>query len=215
MSVITMEFMRGVHVIETLANCALLTDDRLILVDTSADGSASEVLSYLKKIRYKPTDISSIVITHTHPDHVGGLATLKDRSGAEVAAHRIEADYISRKAAYPGPPGPLRHRPCPVDVLLEDGDRYQELLVIHTPGHTPGNIALLDESRSLLLAGDTVQTEGGAIGPMSDVYNIDPRQHRHSIRKVSAYEFEALIVGHGRAISSGASSILKEVVTKL
>ncbi|MFQ5838975.1 MAG: MBL fold metallo-hydrolase, partial [Thermoplasmata archaeon] len=189
-----MELMKGVHVIETMANCALLTDDRLILVDTGIDGNASDVLSYLRKVAYKPTDISSIIITHTHPDHVGGLAVLKERSDAEVAAHRLEADYISRKVVYPGPPGPQSHAPCPVDVLLEDGNRYEELLVIHTPGHTPGNIALLDEARNLLVAGDTVRTEGGTIGPMSDTYNIDPAEHRHSIKKVAEYEFEALIV---------------------
>ncbi len=210
-----MELIQGVHVIETMANCALLTDDRLVLVDTSANGEASDIFSYLKRIRYQPTDISSIIITHTHPDHVGGLAIMKEKTDAEVAAHRIEADYISRKVQYPGPPGPQRHKPCPVDMLLEDGDRYQELLVIHTPGHTPGNIALLDEARSLLIAGDTVRTEEGGIGPMSDVYNIDPSEHRHSIKKVAAYDFESLIVGHGKPVRSGASKELKEKAARL
>ncbi len=210
-----MELLKGVHVIETMANCALLTDDRLVLVDTSADDNAADILSYLGRIGYKASDISSIIITHTHPDHVGGLATMKDRTAAEVAAHRIEADYISRKVQYPGPPGPQRHTPCPVDVLLEDGDRYEELLVIHTPGHTPGNIALLDEARDLLIAGDTVRTETGEVGPMSDVYNIDPAEHRHSIKKVAAYEFKALIVGHGGPLREGASDRVKKTAASL
>lgn len=210
-----MELLRGVHVIETMANCALLTEDRLVLVDTGANGTGSDILDYLEKIAYKPTDISSIIITHTHPDHVGGLAVLKKRSEAEVAAHRIEADYISKKAKYPGPPGPQRHKACSVDVLLEDGDRYQELLVIHTPGHTPGNIALLDEARDLLIAGDTVRTEGGQIGPMSDVYNIDPGEHRHSIKKVAEYDFQGLIVGHGNPVARGASERLREAASRL
>ncbi len=210
-----MELLKGVHVIETHANCALLTDDRLILVDTSAEANASDVLSYLRKIGYRPSDISSIIITHTHPDHVGGLATLKEKTEAEVASHRIEAQYIAKETTYPGGLGPLRHRACPVDVLLEDGDRYQELLVIHTPGHTPGNIALLDEARELLIAGDTVRNEGGVVGPMSDTYNIDPTEHRHSIKKVAAYEFEALIVGHGGPIKEGASDRLKRTASSL
>jgi glyoxylase-like metal-dependent hydrolase (beta-lactamase superfamily II) len=213
--VVHMELMKGVHVIETLANCALLTDDRLILVDTGMDSDASDVLSYLRRINYKPEDISSIVITHTHPDHVGGLAALKEKSEAEVAAHRLEADYISRRSPYPGPPGPQRHRACPVDVLLEDGDRYQELLVIHTPGHTPGSIALLDETRDLLIAGDAVQTQSGAIEPMSDTYNIDPAEHRHSIKKVAAYDFEALIVGHGKPWARGAARGMRELAGRL
>lgn len=209
-----MELKPGVHVIETHANCALLTDDRLILVDTSSDAGAKDVLAYLKELHYKPTDVAHIVLSHTHPDHVGGLATLKERTEAEVAAHRIEAEFIAKTTEYPGR-GMMPHRACPVDVLLEDGDRYQELLVIHTPGHTPGNIALLDEARSLLIAGDTVQTREGAIGPMNDNFNFNPEEHRHSIRKVAAYEFESLIVGHGAPRESGASEELKASAGRL
>ncbi len=203
-----MELKKGVHVIETHANCALLTDDRLILVDASSDAGAKDVLAYLERLRYKPTDVGHIILSHTHPDHVGGLAALKERTEAEVAAHRIEAGFIAKTADYPGR-GALPHRACAVDVLLEDGDRYQELLVIHTPGHTPGNIALLDEAHSLLIAGDTVQTREGAVGPMSDNYNIDPEEHRHSIKKVAAHEFDSLIVGHGPPRASGASKELR------
>lgn len=209
-----MELMPGVHVIETHANCALLLDDRLVLVDTSGDAEARDVLAYLQEVGHKPTDVGHIVLSHTHPDHVGGLATLRERTEAEVASHRIEADFIAKRAEYPGR-GALGHRACPVDVLLEDGDRYQELLVIHTPGHTPGNIALLDEARSLLIAGDTVQTRSGAVGPMSDNYNVDPAEHRHSIRKVAAYEFERLIVGHGPPRVSGASGELRAAADRL
>lgn len=208
-----MELMRGVHVIETLANCSLLTDDRLVLVDTSVDTEAVEVLAYLREHGYRPTDVAHIVVTHTHPDHVGGLAALKEGTDAEVAAHRLEAGYVAKTASYPG--RPLAHAACPVDVLLEDGDVYQELRVIHTPGHTPGNIALLDEARGLLIAGDTVRNDGGRLGPMPDIYNLDPGEHRDSIRKVAELDFEALIVGHGPPLRSGAAARLRKAAAKL
>jgi len=60
-----MELLKGVHVIETHANCALLVDDRLVLVDTAIDGGAGDVLGYLDRIKRKPKDISTIIITHT------------------------------------------------------------------------------------------------------------------------------------------------------
>ncbi len=209
-----MELLPRVHVIETVANCALLVDDRLVLVDTGTDDGAGDVLGYLKRLRRNPTDISTIILTHTHPDHVGGLAALKERSGARVAAHTLEADYISRTKPYPGPPGSQRHRPVAIDDRLEDGQRYQELLVIHTPGHTPGSIALLDEERSLLVAGDALRTQGG-IGPMDDRYNIDKHQHRASIRKLAQRDFAALIVGHGPPVRSNASHEIRELAKKL
>src|SRR5438552_782616 len=98
-----MELVKGVHVIETYATTTLLVDDRLILVDTSADADAGKVVDYLNHIRVKPKDLSTIFITHTHPDHVGGLAAIKHGSPAKVAAHRIEAEFIARKRLSDGP----------------------------------------------------------------------------------------------------------------
>ncbi len=209
-----MKLMPGVHLIETMAQCALLTDDRLVLVDTTVTAGAPDVFAYLKEVGYKPTDIGSIVITHVHPDHVSGLAGLVEASEAEVASHRIEAEFISKRKNYPGG-RVLPHVAVDVDVLLEDGDRYQELTVIHAPGHTPGNIALLDESRGLLIAGDSMKTEGGQIGPMVDRNNIDPAEHRDSMKKIAGFEFVALIMGHGEPMTSGARDRLREAVAKL
>ncbi len=210
-----MELLPGVHVIETYANCALLIEDRVILVDTGAEDAAKDILDYVDTIRKKPTDISTIIITHTHPDHVGGLAVMKEKTGAKVASHRIEAEFISSRKPYPGPPGPQRHKPVDVDVLLEDGQKFEGVLVIHTPGHTLGSISLLDEGRRLLIAGDAMQTEGGGIGAMSDAYNIDPAMHRQSMRRLAKLDFEAVIVGHGQALKSGSSKMLREAVAGL
>jgi len=210
-----MELLKGVHVIETHANCALLVDDRLVLVDTGADGGAKDILGYLDRIRRKPTDISTIIITHTHPDHVSGLAIVKEKSGAKVASHRIEADYISRKKPYPGPPGIQRHRSIDIDILLDDNQRFEEMLVLHTPGHTPGSLSLFDERRKLLIAGDACQTEEGTIGPMDDNYNIDPRAHRESIKRLAQLDFEALIVGHGKPFAAGQSMVMRQLASRL
>lgn len=209
-----MELLKGVHVIESMANCALLTEDRLILIDTTENAQATDVLAYMKKAGLKPTDITSILISHVHPDHVSGLAALKDASDAEVAAHQIEVEFISKRKPYFD--WDLAHAPVEVDVPLEDGDRYQELTVLHTPGHTPGSIALLDEAHDLLIAGDSMRVlDDGLIAPMDDTYNIDPVQHRDSMRKLTGFSFEALIVGHGAAMASGASNRLKDAVAKL
>src|SRR6195256_1456881 len=154
-----MELLKGVHVIETYATTTLLVDDRLILVDTSADADAGKGIDYLANIHVKPKDLSTIFITHTHPDHVGGLAAIKHSSPAKVAAHRLEADFIARKRVYDGPSGPQRHPGTPVDVILEDGQKVDGLEVIFTPGHTRGSISLLDSTRSLLIAGAAAKNE--------------------------------------------------------
>lgn len=210
-----MEIAKGVHLIETYANCALYADGRLVLIDAGVDADAKDILAYLRKVGHAPKDVGSIVITHTHPDHVSGLAAVKAQApGAKVAAHRDDADYVARTKVYPGPPGAQRHKAVPVDVRLEDGQAFEGFLVIHTPGHTPGSIALLDRERKVLVAGDSMNNEKG-LGPMSDEYNIDARQHRQSIKKLANYEFETIVFGHGRPIMKGGGAQVKSLAARL
>ena len=210
------ELLKGFHMMETFANTFFLVDQRLILVDTGVPDAAPIILAYLKKVRMKPSDLGTIFITHTHPDHVGGLAAIQRETPAKVAAHRIEADFISKKKTYTGPPGAARqtHPGTPVDILLEDGKVQDGLRVIFTPGHTTGSISLLDATRSLLIAGDAVNNES-RLGPMDDRYNVDPKQHRESIKKLAGFDFENLVMGHGAPIIGGASQRVKELAARL
>ncbi len=210
-----MEVVKGVHLIETYANCAIFSDGRLILVDTSADDGAKDIFSWVRKNGHAPGDITTVIITHTHPDHVLGLKAVKSRApGAKVAVGKDDADYVMRTKDYPGPPGKQRHDPVPVDVRLEDGQSYEGFLVIATPGHTPGHISLRDKERKLLVAGDAVNNET-VLRPMSDQFNIDPKAHRASIKKLANYEFETVIMGHGKPILRGAGAAVKKLAATL
>ena len=203
-----MEILKGVHFIDTYANTYLLVDNRLVLIDTSSEADAKGLLGYLGKAKIQPKDISTIFITHVHPDHVSGLSRIKqDATSAKVAASTIEADFISKKRTYDGPPGAAaqRHPGTPVDVPLQDGQTQDGLRIVFTPGHTRGSISLLDESRSLLIAGDAANNEEG-LRPMDDRYNVDPRVHRESIKKLSALHFENAVFGHGKPILGGAAA---------
>jgi len=208
-----MELLKGVHVIETYATTTLLVDDRLVLIDTSSDADGGKILDYLAKIKVKPRDLSTIFITHTHPDHVNGLAAIKHGSPAKVASSRVEADFISRKRVYDGPSGPQSHPGTPVDVPLDDGQSHDGLRVILTPGHTRGSMSLLDETRSLCIAGDALNNEGG-LAPMPDKYNVDPKQHRQSIKKLATFHFENIVMGHGAPIKGGASAKVAELAKR-
>ncbi len=203
-----MEILKGVHLLDTYSNTYVIADNRLVLIDTSSESDARKLLASLERAKIKAKDLTSIVITHVHPDHVGGLARVKrDAVNAKVVSSKVEAEYISKKRVYDGPPGAAHQKqpPTPVDVALDDGQVHDGLKVIFTPGHTRGSISLMDDARSLLIVGDAASNEEG-LGPMDDVYNVDPRQHRESIKKLATLHFDNAVFGHGRPITGGASA---------
>ena len=129
------------------------TNGELSLVDTLFEDDARGVLDAIRKLGRKPSDLKRIVLTHAHRSHLGGVAALKHESGAAVLAHEWEADIVSgdRPAQSVGlkPTAPLRtypfqvgiflnrpkHRPCPIDESVGDGDAVGALEGLYVPGH--------------------------------------------------------------------------------
>jgi glyoxylase-like metal-dependent hydrolase (beta-lactamase superfamily II) len=72
-------------------NCYLLQDDRgVAIVDPGMPGPSSwrALVDRLKRAGYRPKDVHTVVVTHSHPDHFGGAGRMRDTYGAEVIAHR-------------------------------------------------------------------------------------------------------------------------------
>jgi glyoxylase-like metal-dependent hydrolase (beta-lactamase superfamily II) len=202
----------------------LVADGReLTLVDTLFDTDARVVLDEIKRLGRPVSDLKRILLTHAHRSHLGGLAVLKRLSGATVLAHEWEADIVEgNRPAQPVsivPRRPLRayfpfqfgsalglgkHPPCPVDETVKDGQTVASLEVLHTPGHTPGHLAFYSADRGVLLSGDAIVTwpEFAAGWPS---FTLNPKRHRESLRRMAALQPDAVGVGHGDPIRSGAA----------
>lgn len=157
-----MEILPGVHWVEGVnANPYLLTrvDGKIVVVDTGMPGDAKKIREYLStKMSKEPRDLETILLTHCHPDHAGSALELKELTGAKIAIHKDDADYVAGRKRLPpikGPPETPRFPPphFQPDLLLEDGEVIDGLKVIHIPGHTPGSIALYDQARRIFLPG--------------------------------------------------------------
>jgi glyoxylase-like metal-dependent hydrolase (beta-lactamase superfamily II) len=152
-------------------------DGQVTLVDAGTKGAPRRIVEGLEHLGSSPSEVTRIIATHAHPDHVGGLNGLRGRTGAVVAVHERDAAYVREGK---GPvldkttlAGRLIRRnrgatPTRVDEELTDGqvlDVGGGLRVLHTPGHTPGHMALLHEPSGVLITGDSIWNVRGMRWP--------------------------------------------------
>lgn len=211
-----MEITQGIHWIPKInGNVYVLVNKDLTLIDTGLPHSTNRILTYITEtLQRKPDDITTIILTHYHVDHIGNAAELKEKTGAKIASYIEEAPYIEGKKPTPKPHsllmravGPLmRPHPVPVDILLHDQETFNGCLVVHTPGHTPGSIALLHFQQKTVFCGDTIRTPDGTIQGPSDLFSLDMKQAQQSVEKIKSLDFTILLSGHGDPVQPDAAA---------
>jgi glyoxylase-like metal-dependent hydrolase (beta-lactamase superfamily II) len=211
---------------------AFLLDDgqSLTLIDSLYDDDGNGVLAEVQRIGKKPQDIKTIILTHAHKSHIGGVAALKKASGATVCSHTWEVDIIAgrRKATRvsPIPQRPLqvyklqlglalglgKHVPCEVDRTLKAGDHAGPLEVVETPGHTPGCLSFWWPARRALFAGDVIAT-WPELAPGWPGLTLDNAQNIRSAHQfIDFSNAEILGVGHGEPIVRNAAAAIKNLL---
>jgi hydroxyacylglutathione hydrolase len=126
-------------------------------------GDAERILSALKK---DELDLSVIINTHGHFDHVGANMALKQATGAQLMIHKLDAPMLAHAPQAAAAWG-LRAESSPdPDRLLEGGETIDcgnlQFNVIHTPGHSPGGCCFYIKAENALFVGDTLFA--GSIG---------------------------------------------------
>jgi glyoxylase-like metal-dependent hydrolase (beta-lactamase superfamily II) len=150
-------------------------------------------------------DITIIVLTHGHSDHIAALRDIQDKTGAGVAIHIEDADFLEGHGSFSSQFGISYRTPQPPERLLRAGDIIDaggiSYKVIHTPGHTPGSICLLTDFG--VFTGDTIFRRG--IGTTLMPGSSRP-QLLESIRTklMTLPDDTAIYPGHGRETSIGA-----------
>jgi glyoxylase-like metal-dependent hydrolase (beta-lactamase superfamily II) len=214
-----------------------------VLIDAGITGSRRTIEQTAASRFGHEARPAAIVLTHGHFDHVGALEELADVWDVPVYAHPLEHDYLNGTRAYPPaspslsdglmsllsplyPRGPIdlgpRLRALPADggVPGMAGWRW-----IHTPGHSPGHVALWHEHSRMLLAGDavisTAQESAYEVARQVPEIHGPPRYFtpdwesaEASVRRLSELRPKTLVTGHGPALAGPAMRAgLEELAT--
>lgn len=147
----------------THTNSYALGGSDVLLVEpaTPYDEERAAWVEWARALGSQGRRIAAIVVTHHHPDHVGGAAFLARELGLPLWAHARTIERLSEPGAHPGAAGAMFAR------SLEDGDEIdlagpepQRWRALHTPGHAPGHVCLFEERTGAVVAGDMVASEG-------------------------------------------------------
>ena len=196
-------------IIETLPVGALQTNCYLIGCEETRlaavidpGGDADEILAALK--RHQLT-LRSILLTHAHFDHIGGVAALVEATRASVALHPGDRPILRAKGGAALFGAFIRSVPEP-DLALADGQVLEigrlRVRVLHTPGHTPGHVTFYEPASRSAFDGDVLFMQG--IG-RTDFPGSSYAQLMDSIRTklFTLPDDTAIYPGHGPATTVG------------
>jgi glyoxylase-like metal-dependent hydrolase (beta-lactamase superfamily II) len=167
----------------------ILLGEKICLIDAGVRGTASQLQDYLKQVGRSPQEISMVLITHAHPDHIGGCLAIKNASSAFFCAHPADKPWIEDvERQYRERPilnfFELVEGPVPVDRELMEGnalswEKGKTIRILETPGHSLGSISFFLEEEGALFTGDAVPAAGTI-----PIY-VDPKASTQSIQKLA------------------------------
>lgn len=218
----------GVYRIPTMGDfinsfAFLDADGQVTLVDCGLARAPRRIVAALAGIGRTPADVTRIVLTHAHSDHVGGAHEMVRRTSADgVDMHEADVPFAQAGRNAPAAEstmGRLLSRgpaagftPFPVVTELVDGqvvDVAGGLRVVHTPGHTPGHVSLLHEASGVLITGDAIFNMASRMRwPMAAVCTSF-RLNQQSAHVLGELEYDVAAFTHGPEIRDHAREAVR------
>ncbi len=190
--------------VDRFAFIYLIFGDSIHLIDSGVAGAESIIWEYIKKQGREPKEVSTLILTHSHPDHIGAAKSIKNQTSCTIFAHKNAQNWIEDTEQQ------FNERPVPgfqtlvegsvdVDRLVDGGEILtleKDIIckIIHTPGHSKGSIAILTAEGDLF-CGDLLVNTGK---PAKNTLIDDPAELDASVEGLRALEIETVYPGHGK-----------------
>ena len=177
-----------------------------ILIDSGATAQDAEerILPALAERGVRPEDVT-LLCTHTHGDHVGGHARLREAGVKRILCFEASAPKLIDPLPYaaatrgrfpehsPKPGGGMK--PVTPDGVLRDGETVAGRLRLYAaPGHDDDCVAWLDEETGILITGDSIQGNGTVCQGVG--FYKDLPAYRATLEKLSRLPVSAILCGH-------------------
>lgn len=226
----------------TIYPTLLTDEQDVVLVDTGFPGQLPLFREALEQADSPLETLTKIIVTHQDIDHIGSLPDLLHAAPHKLDVLATEADkpYIQGEkmlvkvtpeaiarfvAALPADlpeeqrqalAHRMQHPPkAPVDTTLADGEELPYgggIVVIHTPGHTPGHLCLYHPGSKTLIAGDALTVVEGQLARPSPQVDADRTLAGQSLTRLARYEIESVITYHGGLYQGSANERIAELV---
>jgi len=181
------------------------------LVDTGVPESAGFLIKALREAT-AGRGPQSVLLTHAHHGHAGGLNALQVAWRPEVICHRDEAPFVTGDMTYrqlkagsfafwlgrllmTGSGWAVK-----LAQVVDGGQSVAGMVVIHLPGHTPGSIAFLHPQDQAVICGDAVMNIGGRLSRAFPFSTQDPQAAHAAIHRLAELDCQLLLPAHGAPI---------------
>jgi hydroxyacylglutathione hydrolase len=195
-------------IIPRFVNAIIVFGEKITLIDTGTKGSEEQIFIYIEENGRSFSEIETVILSHSHPDHIGSAARIKELTGCKIMAHEAERSWIENIEQQ------VQERPVPgffnlvdcsvkIDEYLFNGQFLnlgEEVTaeVICTPGHSAGMLSLLFREDKVLFTGDAIPLK-------NDIPNYDNYlQLIDSLNKIRKQEYQTLLTSWTPAFTDKA-----------
>jgi len=203
--------------------CYVIRDRGCVMIDAGPPRCEQAIEDWLRAVTIRPDEIQLIVLTHGHSDHVGSARGVKQITGAKIAIHERDRDFLEsgtlvwpsavttwgrvmRTALTPFT-AMFRFPATQADVVLTDeGLSLDEYgipgRVIHTPGHTHGSVSVLLETGDVFAGCMAHNNLPFRLSPGLPIFAEDLSKVRESWRLLLEHGADTIYPAHGDPFSA-------------